>query len=199
MQGKFVLKKISEKRGDLYVMEENLKHTFKYKYFYLIEDFKEINDVDESFLLVVLRGELKINDCLVSKGDAIYANIRGDEINISNDFIGLIMSERNIESNKIFEIKNIPFHVKRIFFVDNMPVGALRGQHAHKIETEFLFVVQGEFRVFIKGAKTFERILKKGDSAISLPNAWTSVENRFDKGILLAFLSHKYDARGFFK
>jgi mannose-6-phosphate isomerase-like protein (cupin superfamily) len=145
--------------------------------------------------LLVLKGVVESDKYKVDKGTFI-SDIY--EIgNVSSDFTGLLLSNDRIDELGDAQI-NPGFEVKRIFFVDNMPVGAIRGQHAHKTETEFLYVVDGEFYVNIKSeSNEFSEILIKGQSVISLPMAWTSVENLTNKGLLLALLSHKYDKRGF--
>jgi hypothetical protein len=32
-----------------------------------------------------------------------------------------------------FDTIDVPFYVKRVFVINNVPVGSIRGQHAHKM------------------------------------------------------------------
>ena len=191
----YFLKRFSEKRGDLYVIEESDDFSLRYKYYYIIRADHSNIVVKDPMSLLVLKGVVESGKCKVEKGTFI-SDIY--EIgNVSSDFIGLLLSNDRIAELGDVQI-NPGFEVKRIFFVDNMPVGAISGQHAHKTETELLYVVAGEFNVNIKTeSDTFSEILIKGQSVISLPMAWTSVENLTNKGLLLALLSHKYDKSGF--
>ena len=189
------LKKISEKRGDLYVIEDNGNDSLEFEYYYIVYNDRMIFK-SEVFSLIVMQGAVVINNEEYEKGTLLRNVSKNDKIKKTVDFIGLLMSDH--EEKSIYPLPDIFFTVKRVFFVDNMPVGAVRGAHAHKIETEFLFVVKGEFNVRIKGKNNFSGVLKKNDSITSFPNDWTYVENLKEKGVLLALLSHKYDERGFY-
>ena len=189
------LKKISSNRGDLYVVEGDFLNHMEY---YLITyNFNKLLNKNE-VSVIVIRGRVRINNKILTKG-LFLLNQKITNISfVSDDLILLTMVNTSFE--KIIGIEELPkqkFSVKRIFFVDNMPIGSVRGQHAHSVETEFLYSVNGDFEVEIKDIGEFKGVLKKGESIVSLPGAWTSVKSISDDGILLAFLSHKYDASGF--
>ena len=188
------LNKITEKRGDLYVVENEKNTNLKYSSYYVIDNTTDFAKLNKPYSIIVIRGSFFINNYLVEKGIMIESINTNAIHQISDDFVALIMSNSKYD---LPIISGIQFDVRRIFFVDNMSVGSVRGEHAHSEETEFLYSVEGEFNVEIKKIEAFSGIIKKGDSALSLPCAWTSVKNLSEGGILLAFLSHKYDASGF--
>ncbi|MCK5825181.1 MAG: WxcM-like domain-containing protein [Ichthyobacteriaceae bacterium] len=191
---KIILREFKESRGDLFVIEEDFNINLGFENYYILNNETEINTINQSDILIVLRGEFYIDDEILQKGDAIKNVNNIGVIYVSDDFIGLILSNYNHLYSKI---NNINFSVKRIFFVDNMPVGSVRGQHAHKVETEFLFSANGLFDVETKFVGEFSGVINAGESVVSLPNAYTTVTSLTKGGILLAFLSHKYDASGF--
>ncbi len=195
------LNKYSENRGDLYVIEESENLTFDFNYYYITNDLfsikKNVNSTD--FTLLIIEGELKSKTRNIPKG-TIISNVVIDDLELVSDcFTGILMSKYVLNYREIIEIPSLSFKAKRLFFVDNMPRGSIRGNHAHKIETEFLYAVKGKFEVKIRGVKEFNGIISEGEVALSLPKAWTSVKSITNEGILLAFLSHKYDASGFIK
>ena len=187
------LNMFSESRGDLYVVESNSNYSLNYTNYYVVNCNIDLNTIDSIFSLIVIRGEITINEVLLHKGNMIF-DVIGGCINHTEDFIALIMTNSVLN---IQPLHGLNFKVERVFFVDNMPVGSIRGQHAHSHETEFLYSVKGDFDIVIKNVGAFDGIISEGGTALSLPNAWTSVESMSEGGILLAFLTHKYDADGF--
>ena len=197
MIDKIFLDKHSDQRGDLFVIEENLKINLEFKKYYILEFENHIDEIKESEVLIVLRGYIYFKDEKIVKGQMIIGGEHRETIKVSDDIICLYLSNY---VHDLTIVSGFNFPVKRIFFVDNMPSGSIRGNHAHKIETEFLYIVKGDFKVDIKdGNNNLSKTLSVGETAVSHPNAWTSVVPISEDGILLALLSHKYNASGFIK
>ena len=53
----------------------------------------------------------------------------------------------------IEEKKHIPFDIKRIYYLYDMPEGAERGGHAHYESTEVIIAISGSFNVILKYGK----------------------------------------------
>jgi hypothetical protein len=189
---KLHLKTILESRGNLYVIEHD--NFLNNKFYYVVNQLREIRALKSLFSLIIIRGEVCVYGEKLLKGLFLSGLSINKIQKFSADFIGILMTE---EKALLPNILGINYPVKRIFFVDDMPIGSIRGQHSHSVETEFLYAIEGDFEVIIKGIGEFEGVISKGESALSLPNAWTSVKSLTSDGILLAFLSHKYDASGF--
>lgn len=47
------------------------------------------------------------------------------------------------------EIKNLPFKIKRVFYLYDIPAGENRGAHAHKECHQFLIAASGSFDVLL--------------------------------------------------
>jgi hypothetical protein len=189
------LNEIKESRGDLFIIESSANLNLDYSNYYIIDNTNFHISEGIKFCLLVIRGEIVLNNFSLKRGKMACVDI-GNLIGASTGFVGLLITDIDLT---LKSIEGINFNIQRIFFVDNMPIGSVRGQHAHSIETEFLYFVNGDFEVEIKDIGEFNGIISTGGSVVSLPNAWTSVKSLTKGGVLLAFLSHKYDANGFSK
>ena len=63
-----------------------------------------------------------------------------------------IIKINSIESSKgilsvVDKQNNLPFEIKRIFYVHSIPKNSKRGDHAHKKLKEFIWVINGEIEV----------------------------------------------------
>ena len=50
----------------------------------------------------------------------------------------------------------LPFELKRIFYIYNLPIGAKRGEHAHISQKQFIWCLKGEIEVFTISMKQEE-------------------------------------------
>ena len=61
------------------------------------------------------------------------------------------------------EINSVPFDVKRVFTVYGVPMGTIRGEHAHFKTKQYLFCVKGKIQVYLDdGIKVKSRVLSEG-------------------------------------
>ena len=58
----------------------------------------------------------------------------------------------------IEEMKNIPFEIKRCFWIYDVPGGEIRGGHAYRTTQEFIVALSGSFDVVIDDGKTKTKI-----------------------------------------
>ncbi|HPC65277.1 MAG TPA: FdtA/QdtA family cupin domain-containing protein, partial [Anaerohalosphaeraceae bacterium] len=54
----------------------------------------------------------------------------------------------------IEQCRHIPFEIKRIYFLYDVPGGAVRGGHAHKQLHEFIIAASGSFDVILKDGRS---------------------------------------------
>ena len=88
---------------------------------------------------------------------------------------------------------HVPFAIKRIFYVYDVPGGATRGAHAHKTCTEILIPIVGSFEVHLSDGKE-ERIYKMDTSNRGLivpPGLWLST-HRYTSGTVCLVLCSDY-------
>jgi hypothetical protein len=89
----------------------------------------------------------------------------------------------------------VPFAIKRIFYLYDIPGGESRGGHAHKECHQFLIAASGSFEVLLDDGKT-KRMVQLNRPYIGLhipPGIWASEVNFSSGSICLVFASHPYN------
>ncbi len=93
--------------------------------------------------------------------------------------------------------QNIPFEIKRAFYICGTKQGVVRGQHANK-KTEFVMInVAGSSKVRVMDGSGNEAIfcLNKPNTGLYLPNmVWKEMYDFSDDSVLLVLASEHYDA-----
>jgi dTDP-4-dehydrorhamnose 3,5-epimerase-like enzyme len=95
-------------------------------------------------------------------------------------------------------LKDIPFEVKRVFYIYDVEEGNGRGGHRHKKTTQSLICVKGSCRVYVdNGIKEETFILTSPDQCLVLePRDWHTMN--FENGsILLVLASEYYDSNDY--
>ena len=94
-----------------------------------------------------------------------------------------------IESNS-----NLPFNVKRIFFLYDVPGGAERGGHAHYSLHQFMVAASGCFDVILDDGNNKKVVqLNRPNCGILIPPLiWVEVVNFSSGAISLNLVSEKY-------
>ncbi len=104
----------------------------------------------------------------------------------------------NNRSGNITAIQNkeeIPFDIKRIFYLYDIPGGESRGAHAHKKCHQFLVAASGSFEVQLDDGKVKKTVmLNQPFRGLHIPpGIWASEVNFSSGAICLVMASHKYD------
>jgi UDP-2-acetamido-3-amino-2,3-dideoxy-glucuronate N-acetyltransferase len=91
--------------------------------------------------------------------------------------------------------KDVPFTVKRQFFVYNVPSPEVRGQHAHRKCHQFLICLNGSCSVVADDGKAREEfLLDDKQLGLYLPPLVWGVQYRYSHdAVLLVLASHAYD------
>ncbi|CAN5495669.1 FdtA/QdtA family cupin domain-containing protein [soil metagenome] len=89
----------------------------------------------------------------------------------------------------------IPFDVKRIFYLYDIPGGESRGAHAHKQCHQLLIAASGAFEVLLDDGNTKRQVLlNQPDIGLHImPGIWASEINFSSGAICLVLASHLYD------
>lgn len=93
-----------------------------------------------------------------------------------------------------FDTIDVPFYVKRVFVVNNVPIGEIRGNHAHRWNLQYLICINGSIglQVTYNGVST-SLVLKKGQTAYIETNRWCILEYLQPNSELMVLCSHEYD------
>ena len=101
----------------------------------------------------------------------------------------------------IHNSEEIPFDIKRVFYLYDVPGGECRGAHAHKDCHQFLVAASGSFEVVLDDGKS-KRVIQLNRPYLGLhilPGIWAAEENFSSGAICLVLASHKYDANDYIR
>ena len=98
-------------------------------------------------------------------------------------------------------LEEVPFEVKRVFYLYDIPGGISRGAHAHKKCHQFLIAASGSFEVLLDDGKVKKTImLTQPDRGLHIPpGIWASEINFSSGAICLVLVSHKYDSEDYIR
>ncbi|CAM3771533.1 FdtA/QdtA family cupin domain-containing protein [Flavobacterium gelidilacus] len=90
----------------------------------------------------------------------------------------------------IIEKDVVPFEIKRVYYLYDVPSSAQRGGHAHIDQSEFLIALSGSFDVVLNDGKTKEKVtLNKPDKGLLIKtNVWRELDN-FSSGAVCLVLN----------
>lgn len=91
--------------------------------------------------------------------------------------------------------ENIPFDVKRIYYLYDVPSGEARGGHAHYELEQFIIAASGSFDVILNDGRNKKRVsLNRPNLALHIvPGLWRELDNFSSGSICMVLASHKYD------
>jgi len=107
-------------------------------------------------------------------------------------------------SGNLTSIQNsieIPFDIKRIFYLYDIPGGKDRGAHAHIECHQFLIAGSGSFDVLLDDGKSKKLVtLNQPFRGLHIPpGIWASEINFSSGSICLVLASHKYDEKDYIR
>ncbi len=95
----------------------------------------------------------------------------------------------------IIEKDTIPFEIKRVYYLYDIPTDAYRGGHAHIEQEEFLVALSGSFDVVLDdGQKKHRVMLSKPNVGLYIPTGvWRELENFSSGSVCLVLNSGEFD------
>lgn len=89
----------------------------------------------------------------------------------------------------------IPFEIKRAYYLYDVPAGAERGSHAHKNLQQFIVALAGSFDVVLDDGSNKRRFhLNRPYKGLVIgPLVWRLLDNFSSGAICLVLASEKYD------
>ncbi|MDG2172773.1 MAG: FdtA/QdtA family cupin domain-containing protein [Flavobacteriaceae bacterium] len=128
------------------------------------------------------------------------------------------MNERSIENVKIISIPKIvdekgrgklsvieksiiPFEIKRVYYLYDVPSDAFRGGHAHKNLNQFMIPLSGSFEVKIDDGHNNKKImLNKPNQGLLIPSGiWREMDNFSAGSVCLVLASEVFDESDYFR
>mgnify|MGYP000950893685 CR=1 FL=1 len=97
--------------------------------------------------------------------------------------------------------KHIPFRIKRVYWIYDVPGGEFRGSHAFRTTEEFVAALSGSFDVVLHdGRKEYRFSLNRSYYGIYVPNKiWRKLENFSTNSLALILASTDYDDKDYIR
>ncbi|MDA9804370.1 FdtA/QdtA family cupin domain-containing protein [Flavobacteriaceae bacterium] len=95
----------------------------------------------------------------------------------------------------VIEKDILPYQVKRVYYLFDVPSDSFRGGHAHKEQLEFLIALSGSFTVTIDNGKSKKSfLLNKPNKGLLLPTGiWRELEDFSSGAVCLVLSSGEFD------
>ena len=95
----------------------------------------------------------------------------------------------------VVEKECIPFDVKRVYYLYDVPSDSYRGGHAHKNLYQFLIPLSGSFEVHLKDGENERTITlnKPNKGLLIVPGIWREIDNFSSGSVCLVLASNEYD------
>ena len=97
--------------------------------------------------------------------------------------------------------RQVPFDIKRVYFLYNVPVDSVRGGHAHLQLEQVLFAISGSFRVTLNdGATNSEYILRDPRKGIHISRlVWREIDCFSQGAVCMVVASLHYDENDYIR
>ena len=95
----------------------------------------------------------------------------------------------------VIEKSTLPFDIKRVYYLYDVPSDAYRGGHAHKEQLAVLIALSGSFEVKLDDGENVKTImLNKPNKGLLIPvGVWRELENFSSGSVCLVMASDVFD------
>ena len=99
------------------------------------------------------------------------------------------------------EMKDIPFRIKRVYYMYDTIEGVRRGFHAHKCLEQILVPIHGSCKIHLDdGTETAEVVLDKPFEGLYISNAvWREMYDFSPDAVLMVLASEYYDEKDYIR
>jgi len=112
-----------------------------------------------------------------------------------------IIDEEGRGKLSVIEKSIIPFEIKRVYYLYDVPSDAFRGGHAHKNLIQFMIALSGSFEVKIDdGSNNKKVMLNKPNQGLLIPSGiWREMDNFSAGSVCLVLASEFFDESDYFR
>jgi hypothetical protein len=96
---------------------------------------------------------------------------------------------------------HIPFDIRRVYYLYDVPGGAERGGHAHKALHQLIIAMSGSFDVVLDDGREKRRIhLNRSYKGLYVcPMIWRELENFSSGSVCMVLASNRYDEEDYYR
>ena len=97
--------------------------------------------------------------------------------------------------------RHIPFDIKRVYYLYDVPGGATRAGHAHKALQQVLIAISGSFDIFLDDGKN-QKTVNMNRPFFGLyisPLTWRVINNFSSGAVCLSIVSEYYDEEDYLR
>jgi hypothetical protein len=97
--------------------------------------------------------------------------------------------------------RHVPFDIKRVYYLYDVPGGAERGGHAHKSLHQLIIALSGSFDVILDDGKQKQRFhLNRSYCGIYVcPMIWRELDNFSSASVCMVLASNLYDEADYYR
>ena len=101
----------------------------------------------------------------------------------------------------VVEKDTIPFSIKRVYYLYDVPSDSYRGGHAHKNLIQFMIPLSGSFEVLLDDGMNKKKImLNKPNKGLLIPQGiWREMDNFSSGAICMVLASENYEESDYFR
>ena len=96
---------------------------------------------------------------------------------------------------------DVPFDVKRVYYLYDVPGGESRGAHAHKELTQLIVAVSGSFTVTLDDGKVKRSFMlnRPYQGLLVVPGIWRDLDDFSSGSVCMVLASHPYDQEDYIR
>jgi dTDP-4-dehydrorhamnose 3,5-epimerase-like enzyme len=93
------------------------------------------------------------------------------------------------------QLADVPFDIKRVYWIYDVPAGESRGGHAHKALMQMLVPMSGSFKVVLNNGKEEKEVLLNHpwQCLMIVPGIWRTIEDFSSGAVCMCLASDHYD------
>jgi hypothetical protein len=97
--------------------------------------------------------------------------------------------------------RHVPFDIKRVYYLYDVPGGSERGGHAHKELHQLVIAISGSFDILLDdGFKKRKYHLNRSYSGLYIcPKIWRELDNFSSGSVCLVLASNLYDENDYYR
>jgi dTDP-4-dehydrorhamnose 3,5-epimerase-like enzyme len=98
--------------------------------------------------------------------------------------------------------QHIPFDIRRVYYLYDVPGGAERGGHAHKELSQLIIAMSGSFDVILdegEGRRRRVHLNRSYQGLYVCPMMWRELDNFSSGSVCMVLASHVYDESDYYR